>query len=68
MWYNINEWGKGSLEEFPQLIPICALAPTVPQSVVCGVGWNGYSDPAHCAESMDVDSAARGLESCSVGD
>ena len=44
MWNNIRERGKGQAQEYPQLIPICMLAPTVPRTLVRGVGWNSHSN------------------------
>jgi len=40
-WQKINERGRGKhCHQFPHLIPICMLAPTVPRTHVPGVGWN----------------------------
>jgi len=46
MWDNIRERGKGQPQEHPHLIPICALAPTVPRTPVREVGWNRYPSKA----------------------
>jgi hypothetical protein len=54
MWDNIHDRGKGSTQEHPHRIPICALAPTVPRTLVHGVGWNGYSSQI---KPVNVDSA-----------
>ena len=47
LWINIRERGKGRAQEYPHLIPICMLAPTLPRTLVRGVGWNtrSYRDP-----------------------
>jgi protein arginine N-methyltransferase 2 len=55
MWYNIDERGKGQTQlrqEHRHLIPICTLAPTVPRTLVCGVGWKAYSSEV---KSVDLD-------------
>ena len=44
MWDNIRERGKGQAQEHPHLIPICMLAPTLPRTLVRGVGWNNHSN------------------------
>jgi len=41
-------------QDHPFLIPICALAPTVPRTLVRGVGWRCYPDEAG---AEDVDGA-----------
>ena len=53
MWSNISKRGEGEAQEYPQLIPICTLAPTVPRTLVRGVGWNGY---ANQVKPVNVDS------------
>jgi len=41
MWNNIRDRGKGQAQEHPHLIPISALAPTVPRTLVRGMAWGG---------------------------
>jgi hypothetical protein len=55
-WYNIHERGKGQAQQHPHLIPICTLAPTVPRTLVCGVGWKAYSSQV---KSVDLDSEVK---------
>ena len=43
MWENIRERGKGRTWGHPHLIPICMLAPTLPRTLVSGVGWNNHA-------------------------
>lgn len=42
MWDNIRDRGKGEERQTVHLIPICALAPTVPRTLVPGAGWKPY--------------------------
>jgi hypothetical protein len=58
MWYNILERGNGQ-EQAEELIPICTLAPTVPRTLVCGVGWKAYSNRV---KSVDMDGEVEGPE------
>ncbi|KAH8113183.1 S-adenosyl-L-methionine-dependent methyltransferase [Phellopilus nigrolimitatus] len=46
-WHRIQERGKGVPYTHPHLIPICALAPTVPRTAVPGVAWNPYPSRMH---------------------
>ncbi|KIM35895.1 hypothetical protein M413DRAFT_14278 [Hebeloma cylindrosporum] len=60
MWDNIFDRGKGVQQDYPHLIPICALAPTVPRMFVPGVGWRPYSDE-EVTEDVDVTLEASAL-------
>jgi hypothetical protein len=55
---NILEQGKGIPQDHPNLIPICALAPTVPRTLVPGVEWRRQDGEG----SADVDRAGYNSE------
>jgi len=40
IWKTIHQYGQGVDEQGLHHVPICALAPTVPRTLVPGAGWN----------------------------
>jgi len=62
-WENILERGRGVPQDHPHLIPICALAPTVPRTLVPGVGWRRFQD-----EEGSVEVGGAGYDSESGSD